>query len=284
MNLRQGFWLWMVLVFQGLSAQDNPHVAVHRNEIILGTSIGITLVCESEEEGYILLEEAFATFRRIEKLTSVTLETSEISQLNSRAGEPPVEVGDEVYQLLERALHIAQITEGAYDPVAAPNHSFRELIFDPEGRKIGLPEETMQLEITGIARGYGIEQVRNMMRMRQVPGGMINAGGLVGVWGRKASGERWLLGISDPNHVGQILKWIPLIESSVFLWRPGGKVDQVTVFAGSAELAQCLGLALGALGPEKGIPLVEILGDTEVILTDSTGIMYWSRGLDLSLE
>lgn len=284
MNLRQGFWLWMVLVVQGLSAQDNHRVAVHRNEVILGTSIGITLVCESEEEGYILLEEAFATFRRIEKLTSASIATSEVSQLNSRAGQPPAEVGDEVYQLLERALRIAQITNGAYDPVATPNHNFRELIFEPEERKIGLPEETMQLEITGIARGYGIEQVRNMMRMRQVPGGMINAGGLVGVWGRKASGERWLLGISDPNHVGQILKWIPLIESSVFLWRPGGKVDQVTVFAGSAELAQCLGLALGALGPEQGIPLVELLGDTEAILTDSTGIMYWSRGLDLSLE
>ena len=265
-------------------AQEQQHIAVHRSEVILGTSIGITLVCENEEEGYILLEEAFATFRRIESLTSIFDDSSEIFRINAQAGVAAVAVSEPTYQLLERAFRIAQITDGAYDPLVSSGHSFRDVIFDPEGRKIRLPKKTMQLELTAMARGYGIEQVRTMMRMRQVPGGMINAGGLVGVWGRKASAEHWLLGISDPNQVGQILKWIPLIESSVLVWRPGGKVDQVTVFAGSAELAQCLGLALANLGPEQGIPLVEALGDTEAILTDATGIMYWTRGLNLSLE
>ena len=60
---------------------------------------------------------------------------------------------------------------------------------------------------------------------------------------------------------------------------PVSGVRQVTVFSASAELCQALSTALAVMAPSEGIPMVELLGDTEVIIEDESGFMYWTSGL-----
>lgn len=57
---------------------------------------------------------------------------------------------------------------------------------------------------------------------------------------------------------------------------------QVTVFAASTELSAALSIALCILGPEDGIPMIEVLGDTEAVLVGESGFMYWTSGLMLA--
>ena len=113
--------------------------------------------------------------------------------------------------------------------------------------------------------------------------------------------------MADHNNIGQILSWIPLVESSVSLLRSDNRfvqykgirygeiIDpfsgfpvqvprQVTVFAASAELSTALAAALCVLGPEKGLPMMELLGDTEAILVGESGFMHWTSGLMLGPE
>lgn len=325
MGIVRHFWLFIYASV--IWGQSYDLVTVQRTEKVMGIPVVITLVAETEELGYIHLEEALSEFRRIQSMTDAGRPGSPLNRINRMAGIKPVETPEELFALLQRALQISQLTEGAFDITTAaldtlwrydgslkqipdkkaidevlPLVGFRHLQLNTDLATAYLPKKGMRIDLSGIALGYATERARDLMRLRQVPGGMIHAGELVAVWGQRATGEQWLLGINDPNELGKMLAWIPLVESATCMLRndrrfieyngrrygevldpftgsPAMGVQQVTVFSASAEFCQALSVALAILGPEQGIPMVELLGDTEAILVDDSGFMYWTSGL-----
>ena len=81
----------------------------------MGSAIEVTVVAQSEDIGYIYIEEAIAEITRIEKLISSWDPESETSQINKNAGIRPVKVSLELFKLIERAVQMSEITEGAFD-------------------------------------------------------------------------------------------------------------------------------------------------------------------------
>ena len=298
----------------------------------MGVEVTVTVTAENEEIGFIHIEEALSEMRRVAGWVSGRDPESEIHKINTNAGLKPVGVSRELYGLLERSLQISELTSGAFDityaaldtlwrfdgtmaqipsseDVAAvlPFVGYRQLVLDAGNRTAFLPEKGMKINLEAIGRGYAVDRAKDRMLDKQVPGGTIQAGGDLSAWGTRGSGEKWLLGISDPINIGQILRWVPLIESAVSIVRtdaqfvqsgdriygyimdprtgfPAKGVAQATVLARNAELSSALAHALCVLGPEKGIRMIEYLGDTEAVIVDDAGIMYWTSGLSLSRE
>lgn len=316
-------WVW---------GQQDPLVTVRRSERLMGVEVTVTVTAENEEIGFIHIEEALSEMRRVAGWVSGRDPESEIHKINTNAGLKPVGVSRELYGLLERSLQISELTSGAFDityaaldtlwrfdgtmaqipsseDVAAvlPFVGYRQLVLDAGNRTAFLPEKGMKINLEAIGRGYAVDRAKDRMLDKQVPGGTIQAGGDLSAWGTRGSGEKWLLGISDPINIGQILRWVPLIESAVSIVRtdaqfvqsgdriygyimdprtgfPAKGVAQATVLARNAELSSALAHALCVLGPEKGIRMIEYLGDTEAVIVDDAGIMYWTSGLSLSRE
>lgn len=306
-------------------------VTVRRAEKLLGVTVEVTVTAEDEELGYINIAEALAEIRRVEALLWAEDPASEISRINAAAGVAPVVVSGELFKLLKRAVQISELTSGAFDITAGalaavwrfdgslkgvpgpkeiarvlPLVGYRQLQLDPEKGTAFLPVAGMKLDMSGIDKGYAADRAKEVMLAKQVPGGLINIGGQLTAWGSKATGDKWLLGVSDPLHAGRIRAWIPLIESSVSMVRPEGRflqhngvtysevlnplsglpvsgIEQVTVLARSAELSQALATALCALGPVRGIRLAEQLGDTEAIVADKAGVLHYTSGLMLDI-
>lgn len=302
-------------------------VTVHRSVRLMGTTVQVFITTENEDIGRINLEEAIGEMRRVEQLISSWQPDSETSRINRMAGQAPVPVSRELFHLLQRATLISELTSGAFDitvaamdtlwrfdgsmrqiPDAAaigrilPLVGYSKLVLDPEKQTAYLPEKGMKIAFGAIGKGYAADRAKALMQSKNVPGGMINAGGDITVWGTKASGEKWHLGIADPMHPGMVLKWVPLIESSVGMVEvnqryveangrkfgqildprtgvPASGTQQVIVFARSAEFSDALATALCVLGPEASIRLVEQLGDTEAVIVDSEGLMFWTSGL-----
>nr|WP_255444142.1 FAD:protein FMN transferase [Robiginitalea sp. SC105] len=312
--------------------QQESLVTVRRVERLMGTQVTVTVTAENEEIGFIHIEEALAEIRAVEKRISSWDPDSETSAINAQAGIRPVPISRELFSLLSRAVQISELTSGAFDityaaldtlwridgsmaqipdreDVAAvlPLVGYRQLVLDREAQTAFLPKKGMRISLGGIGRGYAVDRAKDRMLDKQVPGGTINAGGDITAWGTRVTGDKWLLGISDPLNIGQVLKWIPLIESSVSIVRANSQfvrrgetsyghildpatgfpvpgIQEVTVLARTAELSDALATALCVLGPERGIRLIEYLGDTEAIIVDSDGIMYWTSGLELDRE
>ncbi|WP_088341739.1 FAD:protein FMN transferase [Robiginitalea sediminis] len=319
-------WLMIWAVGAGLAQQDGL-VTVRRTEVLFGESVEVYITQASEEMGYINLEEALAEMRRIQDALSPDIPGSQTHRINTMAGEAPVEVSPECFHLLQRAVLISKLTEGAFDmtlgvldslwrfdgsmrrlPDATsinaltPLVGYRQVVLDAEARTVFLPRKGMRIGLEAILRGYAADRAKELMLARGVPGGMINAGGVVTAWGAKSSGEKWMLGVADPKNTGKVHRWLPLIESSVAMVQtrkrfvrmgdrtyghvldprsgyPVEGIRQVVVLSRTAEFSHALATALCALGPARGIRLVEQLGDTEAIIVDADGLMFWTRGL-----
>lgn len=222
-------------------AQDRPqYVTVHKTMKLMGCRFDITVVAETREMGYINIEEAAAEIRRVERMISSWDPESETSLINEHAGIRPVRVSEELFQLIERAKQISEITDGAFDisyasmdPVwrfdgtmqqmptseeiarSVAKIGYRKIIMDKEEHTIFLKEKGMKIGFGAIGKGYAADRAKELLVSKQVVAGIINASGDLTTWGTKATGEKWLVGIVNPLNKDKIVSWLPVLESSV---------------------------------------------------------------------
>ncbi len=162
-----------------------------------------------------LAEKWEATFSRFRP-------ESELSRLNAKGGSPRAVSGD-LFWMIERAADAYHRTGGRFDPtilpaliangydrdidlvksgntansvpLAGPAPGMDGIELDPESLSITLPPG-VQLDLGGIAKGAYVDRVS--LALMTWPGGCINAGGDLRVWGEPPDGDHWIIGIEHP--------------------------------------------------------------------------------------
>ncbi len=295
----------------------------------MGSRFDITVVTVDEELGYINIQEAVGEIKRIEKLISSWDTDSETSLINRNAGIKPVKVSLELFKLIERSKQISEITNGAFDITyagmdavwkfdgtmsqmptksmileAKGNVGHEKIILDASNHSVFLKQKGMKISFGAIGKGYAADKAKELLVSKQVAAGMINAAGDVTTWGKKKSGEKWLIGIANPNSSDTIFSWIPLLESSVatagnsekfvringkkytdlintITGYPSTGIQTVSVFSKSAEFCDALATAIMGMGRDQGLALINQLAGTEVIILDSDNKLFKSNGIIL---
>ena len=179
---------------------------------------------------------------------------------------------------------------------------YKSIVLNKEERTIFLRKKGMKLNFGGIGKGYAADKAKELLVSKRVIAGMINASGDITTWGTKSTGEKWLIGIENPGWRKNIFTWIPIVESSVSITAnykkyvtvngkryshiinpksgyPVTGIDKVAVLSKTSELCDALATAVVILGKEKGLALVDQLGDTEVIIADNLGNIVHSSGI-----
>ncbi|MBD0779071.1 FAD:protein FMN transferase [Maribacter sp. ANRC-HE7] len=220
----------------------------------MGCRFDITVVAVNEEIGYINIDEAVAEIRRIEKMVSSWDPDSETALINKNAGIKPVKVSVELYKLIERAIQISEITDGAFDisyssmdeiwkfdgsmtympskemiKNSIAKVGYEKIVLDPEGHTVFLKQKGMKISFGAIGKGYAADKTKELLVSKQVVAGIINASGDLTTWGTKASGEKWLIGIANPLSKNKIFSWLPIVESSV---ATSGNYEKFVIFDG----------------------------------------------------
>src|SRR5690349_21480243 len=109
-----GLFVWMLL---------QPAPAPQRfecRETHMGSEFKIVLYCADEATAR---RASAAAFKRIAALDAALSDydpESELMRLCDRAGGPPVNVGEDLFSILERSLAMAEKTRGAFDPTVGP--------------------------------------------------------------------------------------------------------------------------------------------------------------------
>ncbi|NQZ45613.1 MAG: FAD:protein FMN transferase [Flavobacteriaceae bacterium] len=206
----------------------------------MGTRFELTVVASSEQIGYINIDEAVAEITRIERMISSWDPDSETSRINENAGIRPVKVSPELFQLIERAKNISEITGGAFDISYASmdrlwkfdgsmtqmpseeaikaniaNIGYDAIELDPDAMTVFLRRKGMKIGFGAIGKGYAADKTKELLVSKGVPGGIINASGDLTTWGTKATGEKWMVGIANPMGKNRVFSWLPVVESSV---------------------------------------------------------------------
>ena len=148
---------------------------------------------------------------------------SEISLFNQSKRMEPIPVSPELFFVVNKALEISKITEGAFDitvfdlmslwgfgPKAKngfPKEEDIEKVLSYSGwEKINLKESGIQklnpalkIDLNSIAKGYGVDQVFNWLQIQGFKDIFVEIGGEVRCFGRNQKNKLWSIGIENPN-------------------------------------------------------------------------------------
>jgi thiamine biosynthesis lipoprotein len=294
---------------------------------LMGTRFEITVVAPNEEIGYINIDEAVSEIQRIEKIISSWDESSETSLVNKNAGIKPVKVSPELFGLIERSIRISALTDGAFDITyasmdqiwkfdgsmkAMPNESdikksiakigYQKIILDAEKSTVYLPELGMKIGFGAIGKGYAADRAKQLLVSKGVKGGIINASGDLTTWGTKVTGEKWLVGITNPLNKERVFGWLPIVESAVATsgnyekyitlndkkyshiidprtGYPTSGISSVSIFAKQAEVCDALATAVFILGRDVGLHLINQINGVEAIIVDAENKIHKSSGI-----
>ncbi|MEM8764717.1 MAG: FAD:protein FMN transferase [Bacteroidota bacterium] len=284
----------------GSKAQKD--VAVKKTLKLMGTRFEITVVAPNEDIGYININEAVAEIQRIEKLISSWDADSETSEINKNAGIRPVRVSKELFELIERALALSQITDGAFDITYAsldkiwrfdgtmtliPSKSeiarsvakigYDKVILNSATQSVYLNEKGMRIGFGAIGKGYAADKAKALLMSKEVKAGIINASGDLTTWGTKSNGENWMVGITNPLEKEKVFAWLPVIESSV---ATSGNYEKFLSFGGE-KYSHIIDPRTGY--PTKGVSSVTIFAK-KVELCDALATAVFVLGRDTGMH
>lgn len=219
---------------------------------LMGSGFELILHHDDGARAKELLEMGVREIERIEGLLSEFREHTYTSQINSNAGIMPVVTNEEVYSLLERALRISSMTDGAFDITVGPLkklYKFRNTGFKFPGSgdiqealanvgynnlQLGpnyeafLSRRGMSISFAAIGKGYAADKVRELWLRHGVASGVVSASGDLTTIGCRADGSPWTIGIADPGDRKNMLFYIPVQNASVatsgdyeqyFIWK-----------------------------------------------------------------
>jgi thiamine biosynthesis lipoprotein len=207
----------------------------------MGNRFEISVVDDAEETANQHIDAAVEEIRRIEKLLTTFDTTSQTNQINQYAGEHPVKVDQEVFELIKRSKIISQLTQGAFDITygsvdkrlwnfdqemkALPDAetaarmvrliNYRNVIMDEKKGTVFLKEAGMRIGFGGIGKGYAAEMARRLLIQRGVKSGVVNAAGDLTVWGYQPNGKPWTIGIADPGSAKHPFSYLDITDMAV---------------------------------------------------------------------
>ena len=213
---------------------------VKASRLMMGNvTVTMTAVAEDRHDAHRAISAAFTEMQRLEALLSFYRPESDLSRLNRAAGHRAVRVHPDVFDIIQRALEVTRLTDGAFnialghmskrwdflgqpsiptamerDQLRALSHS-EDIVLDPHRQEIFLRQPGMQLDLGGIGKGFMAQRACAILRQAGMQAGIVaNAGDLV-LFGTRPDGRRWRIGVQHPRHKGQMLAALELTDCAV---------------------------------------------------------------------
>jgi thiamine biosynthesis lipoprotein len=207
------------------------------NQGIMGTNIHVELWSDSAQQGEAAIQAVMDEMQRINQLMSPYIESSELSQLNSRASDTPVPVSKELFELIALSVELAKETDGAFDITFASvgylyNYresqkpaqgqiadllkavNYRHIKFDLTEHSIFFAHPNVKIDLGGIAKGHAVDNAIEILSKRGIQHALVTAGGDTKLLGDRL-GKPWLVGIRDPRNKDKQAVVLPLENTAL---------------------------------------------------------------------
>ena len=207
---------------------------------LMGSDFEITVVAKTQLEADKQIAIAIGEISRIEALISSWKTTSETSNINKNAGASPVKVSEELFSLIQRALQISNLTDGAFDisyasmdklwkydgsmtqmpskeaiKKSVAKVGYKDIVVDPQNSTVFLKNKGMKIGFGAIGKGYAADKAKKLLISNGVSGGIINASGDINSWGSKPSGSSWQVAITNPLNKNKAFAMLPIKDAVV---------------------------------------------------------------------
>lgn len=325
---RSNLRIWKIVLFVLVALISSQRVLAewhYEEHYIFGTSVSIQLWADDLSEGKRAMEAVVSELWRIHNALSPLIESTELAQLNQNGYPGPVIVSDELAQLIDKSLFFGSISEGAFDisfaslgylydyregkkPTEAEiarlktSIDYTQIQYSPEAREVQFLDPLIKIDLGGIAKGYAVERIAELLPSLGVFNATISAGGDSRVIGDKR-GQPWIVGIRNPRSEESAIR-LPLEDFAIstsgdyerfFIDAETGErvhhiinpstgksatdIASVSVIGPSGFDTDPLSTTLFVLGREKGLSLIEQFENYDAIFIDHQGKVHFSSGL-----
>jgi len=268
----------------------------------MGSRFEITVVAMNTDEADNSIQSAVDEIKRIEDLISSWDSTSQTSEINRNAGVKPVKVDDELFNLIERALYISRLTDGAFDisyasmdkiwkfdgsmdvmpseaeiAASVSKIGYKNIILDKENKTVFLKDKGMKIGFGGIGKGYAADKAKALLISKGVSGGIINASGDMNTWGTQPNGEDWKVAITNPLNKSKAFALLPLDNGAVVT---SGNYEKFVEFNGKRYTH--------IIDPRSGYPCSGVISVTvfapKAELADALATSVFVMGKEIGLD
>jgi len=257
-------------------------------------------ILKTEGEGYIDL--AVDEIVRIEKLISSWDANSQTTLINKNSGIKPVKVDKELFELIQRAIKVSELTKGAFDISYASMDKvwkfdgsmtqkpsaeaikksiervgYKNIILNESNYSVFLKLRNMKIGFGAIGKGYAADKAKVLLQNKGVNAGIINASGDLNAWGKQPDGKDWMVAIVNPLNKTKVFSWLPVSNSAVVT---SGNYEKYVEFDGV--------LYSHIIDPRTGYPSTGVLSATvftaHAELADALATSVFVMGVEVGLD
>lgn len=311
-NIQKLLW-FLLLVIGTIYVMLMHHKSIpyqHENGRVFGTFYNVCYACDSS-----IQQEIEKQLMYVNNSLSAFNENSTLSRLNR--GETII-VDSMFAEVFNIAQNTSRLTDGAFDISVAPMvnawgfgwhdginvtqqtvDSLLQIVGYEKVRMVGdtlyKQDVRTMLDMSAIAKGYGVDVVAKLFKNKGIENYMIEIGGEIVAHGLNDSGQKWNIGVNKPidDSLGVNTEIETIIQTSDiaiatsgnyhnFYYKNGRKyahtIDprtgmpiqhsllSATVIAPTCARADALATAMMVMGVEKAKSLVEKLQNIEALL------------------
>lgn len=187
---------------------------------------------------------------------------------------------------------------------ASQHTNIEDIKINKTDSTVYLADSEMSLDVGAIAKGYTAEMIAKWMISKNYNGYILNIGGNVRTVGERPSGEKWKVGIENPDTSdteNPYIEYLELGEMSLVTsgsyqrfytvdgknyhhiidsktLKPADNFLSVSVLCENSGVADALSTALFCLSYEQGISVLEHFTDVEVMWVLPNGEKLYTNG------
>ncbi len=214
---------------------------VRVSQFQMGMMVDLTLWASSRESGQQAAKIAFQRIRELNQIFSDYQPDSELSRLCRQAGQGPVAVSTELFQVLASAWQLAEWTGGLYDPTIGPVTrrwrvarrtgvepadlaaarrlvNYRNMRLDLAQQTVELVQPGMLLDLGSIAKGFAGDEALRVLAEQGIQRATFEAGGDMVLGDPPPGASGWPVDIG-PVDIGPLIN-APVDTKPVVIGQP----------------------------------------------------------------
>jgi len=291
-----------LLILPGCGQQTGAYVAY--SGLTMGTTYNVKLRLPGPDaDREAIRREIQRLFDDTNQVMSTYLKDSELSRINNANHTDKIEISAEIFKVIQLAQKISRYTDGAFDITVGPlvnlwgfgpepsTHSipaddlirqalartgYQKLTLGTNPYTLQKSQPDLYLDLSGIAKGYGVDRIAGYLDSLGVADYMVEAGGEINARGLNDAGRPWRIGIekpvSDQRQVERVIKLDDMgmatsgdyrnffeingkryahIIDPVTGWPVAHELVSVTILDPATARADALATGLTVMGPDK---------------------------------
>jgi thiamine biosynthesis lipoprotein len=296
----------------------------HRNKVTwslpsMGTLVSVTAIHESQSLIEDAVARAFSEMERVVGLLNRYDPASALAFLNTEGAipDPP----PELVAVLSKARSYFDATAGAFDATVQPlvdlfrgaagstppsDQRIRDAVSRVDGGKVEVQEsgirlygEGMGVTLDGIAKGFIVDVMAEILAGAGLRDFLVNAGGDIRSSGAREDGEPWRVGVQDPAKQGDFPDIISMGHGAVAtsgsyeIYFDRERVhhhlvsaedgaspntsQSVSVVAPTTLAADAMATSIFVMDPEQGMQFIEAFPQCACLIVDEHGRQWRSK-------